>query len=375
MRPKENYKPLITATLGFMLAIFVIFQIYILREPARIQHDEAADQLAAKAEGQHLYSENCAACHGDDGQGGLGPALNSLDLLTSTIDEAIFGLIGIGIPGTPMPAWGQVFGGPFTDEQISQLVIYFRSWEETAPKIEPVIETADPARGAAIYEQTCFICHGESGQGNDIVPALKDMQRLQKFDDNWYRSTISRGRPAKGMPTWGTVLSPSQINDVVALLATWRSGENVRSDTPLATFVTNALFAMREFDRPDATFYLKAALTLADQNQAEEIETIIIMIDENRLFEAESRLVALLPPAEMGRASFSTNCAPCHGDDGSGGIGPNLLTNSFIQTQEDEGLIDFILEGRRGTAMDGFDGILGNDVINNIVALLREWQE
>ncbi|MBC8336655.1 MAG: cytochrome c [Anaerolineales bacterium] len=119
----------------------------------------------------------------------------------------------------------------------------------------------------------------------------------------------------------------------------------------------------------------RAALVQAVQNQAEEIETIIIMIDENRLFEAESRLVALLPPAEMGRASFSTNCAPCHGDDGSGGIGPNLLTNSFIQTQEDEGLIDFILEGRRGTAMDGFDGILGNDVINNIVALLREWQE
>lgn len=375
MRPKENYKPFITITLGLMLAILVIFQVYIVREPARIQHDEAADQLFSEREGQALYAENCAACHGEDGQGGIGPALNSRDLLTSTIDKAFFGLIGIGIPGTSMPAWGQVFGGPFTDEQLSHLVAYIRSWEETAPKIEPFVEIPDPARGAAIYEQTCFICHGEDGQGSDLAPALNDMDRLQKFDDSWYKSTIARGRPAKGMPTWGTVLSPSQINDVVALLGIWRSGESVQSDTPLATFVTNALFAIREFDRPDAAFYLRASQALADKKQAEEIKTIIGMIEENHLFEAESRLVALLPPAEMGRASFSTNCAPCHGDDGSGGMGANLHTNSFIQAREDEELIEFILDGRRGTAMDGFEGILGPDVISNVIVLLREWQE
>jgi mono/diheme cytochrome c family protein len=176
------------------------------------------------------------------------------------------------------------------------------------------------------------------------------------------------------MPTWGTVLSPMQINDVVALLAAWREGKTVAADIPLATFVTNALFAIRDFDRPDATFYLKTALPLADSSQVSEIESIIALIEENHLFEAESSLIALLPPEEMGRAAYSSSCAPCHGIDGTGGMGPNLTASTFVQSKSDDELIDFILAGRQGTAMDGFEGILGSEEISNIVVLIRQWQ-
>lgn len=226
-----------------------------------------------------------------------------------------------------------------------------------------------------MYEQTCFICHGENGKGTDIAPALNDPERLGELDDAWYRKTIARGRPAKGMPTWGTVLSPMQINDLVALIAAWREGEKVSSNVPMATFVTNALIAIREFDRPDSAFYLKATLPLATGEQAQEIEAILTMIDENRLFEAQTRLVALLPAEEMGKASFSGNCAPCHADNGTGGIGPNLHDNSFVQSKSDEEIVDFIQNGRRGTAMVGFEGILGVEEIDNLIALLREWQK
>ena len=183
-----------------------------------------------------------------------------------------------------------------------------------------------------------------------------------------------RGRPAKGMPTWGTVLSPLQVNDVVALLAAWREGITVTSNIPLITLVTNALFAIREFDRPDAAFYLRAAVPLAESAQEEEIHAILNLVEENHLYEAESRLITLLPPEEMGRASFSSNCAPCHGDDGTGGLGPRLRANEFVQSKSDEELIEFVLSGRRGTAMDGFEGILGSEEINNIITLLRQWQ-
>ena len=126
-----------------------------------------------------------------------------------------------------MPAWGQAFGGPFTDEQIAQLVAFIRAWEPTAPEIIPVEIAPDPARGAALYARTCFVCHGENGQGTENGPPLNDAAKLEKYSDVWYRNTIAYGRPAKGMPTWGTVLSPAQINDVVALLAVWREGETV----------------------------------------------------------------------------------------------------------------------------------------------------
>lgn len=374
MRSKENYRPYIFVAAVLTLVTMIVFQVYIWSEPARIQRDEAADKMSAENAGRLLYGENCASCHGGDGQGGVGPALNSRELLQSTVDEVFFGLIRIGIPGTLMPAWSQAFGGPFTDEQVSQIVAFIRAWEPDAPVIESVGLEPDPVRGAVIYEQTCFICHGEDGLGG-IAPALNDPERLLDLEDSWYRATIARGRPAKGMPTWGTVLSPSQINDVVALLAAWREGQSVDAEIPLATFVTNALFAMREFDRPDTVFYLKAAHSLVQGSQAEEIQAIIDLVEENQLFTAKSRLIALLPPEEMGRAAFNTNCAPCHGDDGSGGMGPNLHTNAFVQANNNDDLLDFILEGRRGTSMDGFEGILGNEEISNIILLLREWQK
>ena len=375
MRSKENFHPFVSVGLGLTLAIMITFQVYAWREPSRILSDELVDLRAAQGAGQELFDENCQACHGPGGEGGIGPALNERSLLQSTKDEVFFGLIKTGVPGSVMPAWSQAFGGPFTDQEISQIVAFIRAWEPTAPLIEREVAQADPTRGAAIYEETCFVCHGEDGAGSATAPALNDPARLKKLDDAWYRNTIAHGRPAKGMPTWGSVLSPAQINDVVALIGAWREGKNVSAIRPLATFVTNALFAIRNFDRPDAEFYLKAALPLADKAQADEIQAIIQLIDENHLFEAEGRLISLLPPVEMGKASFSSNCAPCHGIDGAGGLGSNLRGNSFIQARDDAELTAFILAGRRGTAMDGFEGILGLDEIKNIIALIREWQK
>jgi mono/diheme cytochrome c family protein len=375
MRPKENYTRFVSVALGLTLAILVTFQIYLWREPTRIEADEAADHDEAVMVGGELYTENCDSCHGVNGEGDIGPALNSQELLKMTSDEVLFNLTRTGIPGTLMPAWGQAFGGPFTDEQTAQLVAFVRNWEPTAPLIEQVAEQPDPSRGAAIYSRTCFVCHGEDGRGTDIAPALNDLERLQKLDDSWYRSTISHGRPAKGMPTWGTVLSPAQINDVVALMSAWRAGETVAVEIPLATFVTNALFAMRAFDQPDTIFFLDAALTLVDGDQAEEIRAIISLVEENRLFEAEAKLIALLPPEEMGRALYATNCAPCHGDDGTGDTGPNLQVNAYIQSKSDGELIDFILAGRPGSGMDGFENILMPEELGNVVSLLRSWQE
>lgn len=375
MRRKENYKPFTATALGLTLAIIITFQFYIWREPARIRADEEADRAFAIGVGGTLYAGNCAACHGAMGEGGAGPALNSRELLKMVSDEALFSLARTGVPGTIMPAWGQDFGGPFTDQQVMQIVAFVRSWEPTAPEIEPETTEPDPIRGATIFAQTCAICHGPDGQGTQRAPALNDLERLQKLDDTWYRNTIGRGRPAKGMPTWGTVLSPLQINDLVALIASWRAGETVSADIPLARLITNALFAMRDFDQPDAIFFLSTSLAVADMDQRTEIQAIISLVEENRLFEAERRLVSLLPPEEMGRALYSSNCAPCHGDDGLGGMGPNLHANVYIQSQTDEDLIEFILAGRPGTAMDGFDGILVPEELINVVALLRSWQD
>jgi len=374
-RSKEDYTRFLAAAFLLSAAVLVTFQFYLTREPARIIADLAADEARAAEEGQLLYGENCAACHGQNGAGGIGPALNSKPLLTLATDEALFNLTRTGIPGTIMPAWGQSFGGPFTDEQVSQLITFIRRWEPDAP--EPVITVVlpDPARGAVIYLETCRICHGENGEGSTIAPALNDLERLEKLDDAWYRQTIARGRPARGMPTWGTVLSPDEISDVIALIAAWREGRNIIAEIPLARYVSNALFAVRQFDREDADFYLQIALGQADDDQRAEIQDIQALVEVNQLFQAEAALISLLPPEEMGRALFESNCAACHAADGSGGVGPNLNNNPYIQSHSDEDLATFILAGRPGTAMTGFEGLIDELDLENLVIVLRAWQE
>ena len=375
MHPKENYIPFVSVAFLLTLGILATFQVYLWREPVRIQQDEARDRQISIAAGEILFAENCTSCHGELGEGGIGPALNSKEFLELSPNELVFSLTQTGVPGSRMPAWGQIFGGPFTDEQIRQIVAFIRSWEPTAPEIIEASEAPDPVRGAAIFSQTCFVCHGANGEGTESAPALNDPQRLSQLDDAWYRNTIARGRPAKGMPTWGTVLSPAEINDVVALIAAWREGKSVAPDVPLSSMITNALLALREFDIPDTLFYLKAAQVVAQGDQVNELQAIMTLVEENHLFEAQALLIAFLPPDEMGMAVFDTNCAACHGIDGTGGMGPNLHDNPFFQAKTDEELLQFILTGRQGTAMDGFEGILGEEEIRNVIILIRGWQK
>jgi mono/diheme cytochrome c family protein len=375
MRPRENYTPFVVIGFALTVAILSVFQIYLFLEPTRIRAVQAADRVAAEAAGRVLYAENCGNCHGDNGEGKIGRALNSRDLLKTATDETLFSLIRTGVPGTVMPAWGQTFGGPFTDQQVNQMVAFIRAWEPHAPEPVAAKNVPDPVRGATIFANTCSICHGEDGQGTKNAPALNDPARLKEFDDAWYRDTINHGRPAKGMPTWGTVLSPQQVNDLVALLAAWREGKTVAPAISLSKYLSDALFAIRQFDRLDAVFHLSSALTLANPAQAEEIKAALELIKANRLSEAEARLVVLLPPSEMGKELFASNCAPCHGDDGSGGLGKNLRGDKFIKSKSDAELVAFLLAGRKGTAMDGFKNILTEEQLGYLIALMRTWQK
>ncbi len=228
MRSEENYTKFVVAAFGLTIAILVSFQIYIFREPARITAEKASDLSLAVNEGRTLYGTYCTACHGKDGEGDDGPPLNDKQFLKDTGDLTIFSVISSGVPGTKMPAWNQAHGGPLTDQEVDQLVAFIRSWEPKAPDRRAEEQKGNPAKGLVIFDSTCIICHGENGQGTERAPALNDPAKLAQFDDNWYSDTISNGRPAQGMPTWGTVLSPIQIRDLIALLRAWQRGETVQ---------------------------------------------------------------------------------------------------------------------------------------------------
>jgi mono/diheme cytochrome c family protein len=100
-------------------------------EPIRIDLNNPEEVLAL---GERIYNTTCIACHGENGGGGAGPALNSLQVLTNSSDVQLESTIVNGgrRPNSTMPA----FGDRLTSVEIGALVDFIRAWEPTATWVE-----------------------------------------------------------------------------------------------------------------------------------------------------------------------------------------------------------------------------------------------
>jgi len=116
-----------------MVAMALAFPFYRWFEPEARAAAREAQTASLAAEGEGIWGFNCASCHGLDGEGGVGPALNSTQFLQSATDDQIALLVAVGIPGSQMGAYSQDHGGPLTSEQIRAVTTFMRSWEPEAP--------------------------------------------------------------------------------------------------------------------------------------------------------------------------------------------------------------------------------------------------
>jgi len=71
-------------------------------------------------QGQALFAQNCAMCHGEQGQGRKGADLAQG---FSSIDpqQYVRATVAQGIDNTAMPAWSQSNGGPLTESEIDDI--------------------------------------------------------------------------------------------------------------------------------------------------------------------------------------------------------------------------------------------------------------
>ncbi|MCY3925637.1 MAG: c-type cytochrome [bacterium] len=171
------------------VVIAIGLPLYWMGEPGR--HDgliEVSDELAAER-GHHLYEERCATCHGSvDGPGGLRdhtlvdnngiflaqvqwkvPSLAAVLYRYST-DEVRY-VMEYGRPNTPMPPWGIAGGGPFTTQQIDDVIVYMEHNQidvaENRQRTQDGIASA--ARGMASEEL------GAGASTADIAAAAQQM--------------------------------------------------------------------------------------------------------------------------------------------------------------------------------------------------------
>jgi cytochrome c oxidase cbb3-type subunit 3 len=180
--------------------------------------------------GGELYVEYCAMCHGTDGRGRVGA---NLDLFPGIdAESAMEQIIREGVSGSPMPAWAQDEGGPFTEEDIRDVTAYVLALvggtgpiaplpTYEPPVIEPLPEVeGDPTNGAVVFQQNCSACHGQRAQGGFGWPLAKSWPGNRP--EAYIRQVVLQGIEGSIMPGWarsvGGPLTREQIDDVTAYI-------------------------------------------------------------------------------------------------------------------------------------------------------------
>jgi mono/diheme cytochrome c family protein len=203
--------------------------------------------------GQRLYSQNCAACHGEFGEGGPNPAragdiiapISSSEYLRTRDDATLRAVINAGQPNFGMSPFGTANGGPLDDEDIDAIVSYVRSWEANPPvEIPPELPAGTLAiEGSQIYGDVCAQCHGPQGEGG-IGPSLADPAFQAGNTDQSIFDTINLGHPATPMIGWGEILSSEQIRQLVEFIRGLAGGAEPSAGPP--SFATDVLPILQE---------------------------------------------------------------------------------------------------------------------------------
>ncbi len=126
-----------------------------LTEP-RLEAEITAQQVTAVERGYLVYEANCARCHGEQGEGGIGPVLNRQDKLFAHLNEnyiknvlTVGGRYVCGDPKSLMPAWSDQGNppGPLNYRQIEELIAFLVATNDTTytvrdehlldPKVDP----------------------------------------------------------------------------------------------------------------------------------------------------------------------------------------------------------------------------------------------
>ncbi|MBC7659172.1 MAG: c-type cytochrome [Chitinophagaceae bacterium] len=71
-----------------------------------------------------------------------------------------------------------------------------------------------------------------------------------------------------------------------------------------------------------------------------------------------------------GKAIFAANCAPCHGPDGGGVVGPNLTDNFWLHGGKPDDIVAIIANGAAEKGMLSWGPILGPAKINAVAAFV-----
>jgi mono/diheme cytochrome c family protein len=122
----------------------------VVAPPADSVETPTPTQAPPSLTGAQLFAIACASCHGSQGEGGVGPALNTTEFQDRYDDQALFDTISNGHIATPMVAWGDNLNA----DQIELLVRFIRTLSPDYAASLTFSGSIQP-----IFEARCQNCH------------------------------------------------------------------------------------------------------------------------------------------------------------------------------------------------------------------------
>jgi mono/diheme cytochrome c family protein len=195
-----------------------------------------------------LYAQNCAACHGRNGQNGAAISLNNPTYLAVAGADNIQRITAEGVPNTTMPPFAQRHGGMLTDQQVTALVQgIMQHWGradalagQSAPpyasstgkgSVGHLTADGNAAAGQQAFGIFCASCHGADGNGaklsnGSVTGSLLDSSYLALITNQGLRSIILAG-DIDGTPhNWHSYgprpMTDADVTNIVAWLASHR---------------------------------------------------------------------------------------------------------------------------------------------------------
>lgn len=180
------------------------------------------------ADGAKLYAQNCGACHGDRGSGGIGvPLASVVHRLVS--DDYLRKTIRHGRPGRVMPAFTAL-----TDAEVDGIVRHVQSWGVgAAPRYPATPVLGNVTRGKELFGKHCTSCHGANGEGGKgtgvtlsrprdlpiMAPALHNPGFLASASDAMIKAILMKGITGTPMVSFLKAgLNERDIGDIVAFI-------------------------------------------------------------------------------------------------------------------------------------------------------------
>lgn len=368
--------------------------------------------------GKALYRGNCMACHGNNGKGGIGVSLNSPSFLAMASDWFLRDTIKVGRKHTAMPA-----GFAFTDEEVNDLLSYIKSWKSTKSswtEVQKLIQEGASARtGKKLWTSRCASCHGKEGEGG-IGSRLNSQNFLSRIDNKFLYRAIVEGRPGTAMPTWH-FFGSNDIADLIAYLRSWQKEppkeilkRPVRGRAEFGEFlyqqacitchgpegsggvggqIGNLVFLSSSSDEflwdtiaygKDETamrgFLKKGSAGALMPLSEEDIDHIVAYL---RKIQGYPRVEEMKRPHQsasvaLGKITYDSACASCHGDQGQGLSGPAIGNSDFLKVATDGYLTGTIILGRENTEMLSFyrggNVSLSQEEVENVVSYLRTFE-